>query len=57
MGREAPGDRGPAYIAEQIGRLALAGDEAGVATWKKIAVRYSELQADSETIALGSALC
>ncbi len=38
------GDRGPIYIAEQIGRLALARDEAGVAMWKKVAARYSELK-------------
>ena len=37
------GDRGSVYIAEQVGRLVLAGDEAGVAMWKKIAARYSEL--------------
>jgi len=36
-------DHGPSYIAEQIGQLALAGDEAGVVMWKKIAARYSEL--------------
>jgi len=34
---------GPVYIAEQIGRLALESDEAGVTMWKKIAARYSEL--------------
>lgn len=38
------GDHGSAYIAEQIGRLALAGDEAGVTMWKKVAARYSELK-------------
>ena len=38
------GDHGPAYIAEQIGRLALAGDEAGVTMWKKVAACYSELK-------------
>ena len=38
------GDHGSAYIAAQIGRLALAGDEAGVTTWKKVAARYSELK-------------
>ena len=45
------GTHGPGYIAEQIGRLALAGDEAGVAMWKKIAARYNELLAESEAIA------
>lgn len=38
------GDHGSVYIAEQIGRLALAGDEAGTAAWKKVAARYSELK-------------
>ena len=38
------GEDGPTYIAEQIGRLALAGDEAGVAMWRRVAARYSELK-------------
>ncbi len=33
---EKNGDHGSAYIAEQIDRLALASDEAGVTTWKKV---------------------
>ncbi len=40
------GDNGPAYVGEQIERLALEGDEAGVAMWKKIAARFVQLQQD-----------
>lgn len=37
------GDNGAVYIAEQIGRLALEDDTAGVARWKKIAANYEAL--------------
>lgn len=37
------GQCGPIYIAERIGALALAGDDAGVATWKRIAEAYDAL--------------
>ena len=37
------GDRAPVHIAEQIGRLALAGDAEGVATWREIARRLDQL--------------
>lgn len=37
------GANGPLYIAEQIGRLALAGDEAGVAMWCNVAERFDAL--------------
>lgn len=37
------GDRAPVHIAERIGALALAGDEAGVARWKQIAANYETL--------------
>lgn len=37
------GDRAPVFVAERIGALALVGDEAGVATWKAIAVRMDRL--------------
>ncbi|WP_374284990.1 hypothetical protein [Novosphingobium sp.] len=37
------GDRGPTYIASQIGRLALEGDDAGVAMWRTVAERYDRL--------------
>jgi len=38
------GADGPRHIAEQIGRLALEGDGGGIALWKKVAARLSELQ-------------
>jgi hypothetical protein len=38
------GDEGPRYIAEQVGRPALEGDEAGVETWRSIAIRFDELR-------------
>lgn len=34
---------GAVYIAEQIGRLALENDTAGIARWKRIAVRFEAL--------------
>lgn len=37
------GATGAAYIAEQIGRLALENDTAGIARWKSIAVRFEAL--------------
>lgn len=37
------GDNAPLHIAERIGALALAGDMAGVATWKRIANRVDQL--------------
>lgn len=37
------GDDAPLHVAEQIGALALAQDEAGIATWKAIAKRVEEL--------------
>lgn len=36
----------PRFIAEQIGRLALEGDEKGVARWRAIAERLDQLQPD-----------
>jgi hypothetical protein len=42
------GDSAPVFVAEQIGVLALAGDDAGIATWRAIAARIVELtEADS----------
>ncbi|WP_152616661.1 DUF6961 family protein [Sphingomonas sp. ERG5] len=38
------GDRAPAFIAERIAALALAGDIAGVARWKDIAARIDQLR-------------
>jgi hypothetical protein len=37
------GAGGPAFIAERIGALALAGDAAGVERWRAIAARYEQL--------------
>lgn len=37
----------PRYIAEQIGRQVLRGDEAGIVKWKNIARRYAELGGSS----------
>ena len=41
------GARGPLYIAEQIGVLALRGDEAGIKHWKAVAAQYQALQAEA----------
>ena len=38
------GQQAPRFIAERIGALALAGDAAGVATWRAIAVRVDQLR-------------
>lgn len=38
------GERGPTYIAEQIGAVALRGDVAGIARWKAIATAYDSLR-------------
>lgn len=35
------------FVAERIGTLALAGDEAGVATWKEIRRRLDMLWDES----------
>lgn len=37
------GDAAPKFIAERIGALSLAGDNAGVQTWKAIAARFDQL--------------
>lgn len=33
----------PRYVAERIGALALAGDQAGIDRWKEIASRLDQL--------------
>jgi len=38
------GDDAPRFVAERIGALAVAGDQAGVATWKAIAWRLDQLR-------------
>jgi len=40
---EAQSDNAAQYVAEQIGALTLAGDEAGIKTWQAIARRITEL--------------
>lgn len=37
------GDRGPSYIAGQIERLVLQGDDAGAAMWRSVAERFELL--------------
>jgi len=37
------GDNGSHFIANQIGRLALDNDAAGVAMWEKVAERFEAL--------------
>jgi len=37
------GDKATLHVAEQIGALALAGDEAGIRTWQGIAKRIAQL--------------
>lgn len=37
------GEKAALHVAEQIGALALAGDEDGIKTWQAIARRISEL--------------
>lgn len=41
------GARGPTYIAEQIGALALSGDRAGIDHWKAVAAQYQALQTEA----------
>ena len=43
-------ENAPLHVAEQIAALALAQDEAGIATWQGIAKRVAELMGkDSPT--------
>ena len=50
------GAAAPLVVAERIGALALAGDEAGVAMWKAIAARLDALtRATSRDQKVGSA--
>lgn len=42
---EQHGSDAPVFVASRIGALALAGDAAGVAAWKEIARRVTELSA------------
>jgi hypothetical protein len=38
------GERAPVFVAERIGALALAGDDAGVERFKQIAARLDQLR-------------
>ncbi|MFC0590773.1 DUF6961 family protein [Novosphingobium aquiterrae] len=38
----------PVHVAEQIGALALKGDDEGIRTWQEIAKRIVELQAGAD---------
>lgn len=40
---EQYGDHAPVFVAERIGVLADAGDQAGVDIWKAIAIRMDQL--------------
>ncbi len=42
--RQRYGVRAPVFIAEMVGACAVAGDAAGVETWKAIAARYEALR-------------
>ena len=44
---QAHGDKAPLHVAEQIGALALAGDEAGIRTWQAIAERIGQLSSNA----------
>ena len=44
---QAHGDKAPLHVAEQIGALALAGDEAGIRTWQAIAERIVQLSSNA----------
>lgn len=37
------GEQGPKYIAEQIGRLAVAGETKGMRLWTEVARRFDDL--------------
>ena len=37
------GDKAPIYLAERLGSMAIANDEAGIATWQAIARHVYQL--------------
>lgn len=41
------GDKAPLYVAEQIGALALDGNNAGIRTWQAIAERIVQLSSNA----------
>jgi hypothetical protein len=38
------GEAAPAFVAERIGAMALAGDVGGIERWKAIAARLDQLR-------------
>ena len=42
------GDKAPLYVAEQIGALALDGNDAGIRTWQAIAERIVQLTSNRD---------
>jgi len=42
------GDKSPLHVAEQIGALALANDQAGIRAWQAIAERIVQLTANRD---------
>lgn len=41
---EQHGDEAPMFVAARIGALALEGDDAGIAAWREVARRMTELR-------------
>lgn len=37
------GADGPRFIAEKVGRFALAGEQGGVDLWREVAARFDQL--------------
>ena len=42
------GEQAPFHVAEQIGALALKGDDLGIQAWQEIAKRIEQLQAGTD---------
>lgn len=42
------GDKAPLHVAEQIGALTLANDQAGIRAWQAIAERIVQLTANRD---------
>jgi hypothetical protein len=42
------GDKAPLHVAEQIGALALANDQAGIRAWQAIAERIVQLTSNRD---------
>ncbi|MGE8136054.1 DUF6961 family protein [Novosphingobium subterraneum] len=42
------GDKAPLHVTEQIGALALIGDEAGIRTWQAIAEPFVQLSSNAQ---------